>query len=237
MFWQLLSIAAAQEASALQPALLKRSQISSTQPEDVMIVNTLDGCLHGIKKSNGKLLWSEKLQDSSMIKVTDGAVGSANSDSTSLSSNVQKVIFIPEPAGNGDLYYVEPGQKMKKFDVSLKEMVEKNLGVMDSRHMFTGRKDTEILAIDPLHGKILGRFGQSGPSDCKESTKNAIFVGRTEYTLNIWDRESDKLLWNISYVEFNTAGTSLAPSKHGSSIQADVNGKFSMKQHDKGIVM
>jgi serine/threonine-protein kinase/endoribonuclease IRE1 len=235
MFWPLISVvAAAPEALAFQPALIKRNQIPSTLPQDIMIVNTLDGCLHGIKKSNGKLLWSEQIQDSPIVKVHEAP--QPITDSTALSSSVQKVIFIPEPAGNGDLYYVEPGQKMKKFDISLKEMVEKNLGVMDNRHMFTGRKDTEIFAIDPMRGKIVGKFGQSGPMDCRESTNNAVFIGRTEYTLNIWDRESDRLLWNISYVEFSSTTSSLSSVEHSGTIHADINGKFAMKQHDQGTI-
>jgi hypothetical protein len=235
MFWSLLSLIAAKEA-AFEPAIFKRNHYPPTQPQDVMIVNTLDGCLHGIKKSNGKLLWSQKMQDFAMISVKDvtHAAAEAVVDDTAVSTKVrQELILIPEPAGDGDLYYAH-GHKLQKFDKSLKQMVSSSIGTMDGRYMFTGSKDTEIYALDPMVGTVIGKFGQSGPSFCDQSTKNAVFVGRTEYHLKIWERDSEKLLWNISYVEFTPTGSTLNPLESTGTLHADVNGRFALKEQDKG---
>jgi outer membrane protein assembly factor BamB len=236
MFWSLFSLIAAKEVS-FEPAIFKRNHYAPIQPQDVMIVNTLDGCLHGIKKSNGKLLWSQKMQDFAMIRVKDGSrtVNEAVVDGTEVSQEVrQELILIPEPGGDGDLYYAHE-HSLKKFDKSLKEMVSSSIGTIDRNHMFTGYKDTEIYAIDPMQGTIIGKFGQTGPSFCDHSTKNAIFIGRTEYHLRIWERDSDNLLWNISYVEFTPTGSALPPLESTSTLHADVNGRFALKEQDKGI--
>ena len=224
------------------PAVIKRHAFQQLEAKDVIIINTLDGCIHGIKKSNGKLLWSRLIKEGSMIKVEDTSHQPGPSDNdydgeTSISEPLHqsKVIFIPEPAGDGDLYYVEPGQKMKKFDVSLKDMVDRNLGVRDSKHLFTGGKKTQVVALDPLLGTVVRTFGEDGPSDCQDSTKDAIFLGRTEYLLNIWDIESDKLMWNISYVEYLPTTSSMQPPSSFGTLKGDINGKFLMCEHDKGL--
>lgn len=57
--------------------------------------------------------------------------------------------------------------------------MDENLGIHDNKHIFTGGKYSQVQAIDPITGTLLRTFGGEGPSDCSESTKDAIFIART----------------------------------------------------------
>lgn len=139
-------------STAQKPAANPSSSLTFTSnniaPDQVIIINTLDGCLHGMDKKNGQLLWSKLLNDpivSVKRKISSG-MDSSQSDhqkgysspsgqkiSTHISGGQENVggkqlanvvgpsssnpendfIFVPEPAGNGDLYYMAPGQGLK----------------------------------------------------------------------------------------------------------------------------
>jgi hypothetical protein len=106
---------------ASTPTLIKRASIPpQTDLDDIVIVNTLDGHMHGMKKSNGLLIWSKMLKEGPMVEVQDHSKGLVLQDSkeTGLSDvlrEASQVLFIPEPAGNGNLYYVEPGKEIKVY--------------------------------------------------------------------------------------------------------------------------
>jgi hypothetical protein len=102
------------------------------------------------------------------------------------------------------------------------------------------------MAIDPLTGTVLRTFGGEGPSDCSESTKDAIFIVRTSlyclilvYNLNIWDMDSEKILWDISFAEFSetTPMIPLVGKSPTPLIVADIDGKFSLKHEGKDYLV
>ncbi|KAJ3252083.1 bifunctional endoribonuclease/protein kinase ire1 [Boothiomyces macroporosus] len=202
--------------------------------QDVVIVNTLDGCLHGVKKSTGQLLWSNQIKGP-LVKVTE-----ANSNQVSEAGDASleefhndKIMFIPEPAGDGDLYYGQPGKQMEKFGISLKDMVQGSVGKLVNGLMITGGKNTEIIALDSLTGDIVRTYGiDGGPNSCESSTDEAVFIGRTEYYLHIWNVKTEKLMWNISLVEFSPTGDSLE-FVGKPRLSTDPTGGFSIEDDGK----
>jgi hypothetical protein len=192
---------------------------------DIMIVNTLDGRLHGIQKSTGSLLWSKQLNGPNVV-VQDKSPKVINNGES-------KLVFIPEP-GSGDLYYIEPGKQIQQFDKSLKELVTEERGVRSDKHIFTGHKTTTVFEMDPLTGKVLKLFGSQGQVQCSESNKQAVFLSRTEYTLHIWDRQKAELFWNITMIEYGAVIDSTRSFKQ--EIVADVTGKFGIKNPQDKLV-
>jgi outer membrane protein assembly factor BamB len=101
-----------------EPILISRHS-PKTSAKDVIVVTTLDGWIHGVKKSNGEILWG--IQQDPMIKVKSESKSQPKYTSNQelivaqkgTTFNEKQTIFIAEPAGNGDLYYVEPGSAMK----------------------------------------------------------------------------------------------------------------------------
>ena len=108
--------------------------------QSTILVNTVDGYLHGINKIDGKIMWS-KLFDKPMVKVA--------ADPFSM-----KRTFIPQIGQEGNLFYFDSDFKLKKFQYSIKEIVDRNLGIKDDLHIFTGGKTTKVFAFNPLNGNI-----------------------------------------------------------------------------------
>jgi hypothetical protein len=85
---------------------------------DIILVNTIDGFLHGINKTTGLLLWSRGLE-TGMVSVKHSGEGKSFGDLENMeikdlaNADSDKVLFIPEPAADGDLYYIEPGKGLQ----------------------------------------------------------------------------------------------------------------------------
>ncbi|KAI8902905.1 kinase-like domain-containing protein [Globomyces pollinis-pini] len=126
---------------------------------------------------------------------------------------------------------------MKKFDVSLKQIVSNNLGNLNGQHIFTGSKVTSVVAMDPIDGHILGTFGDPDKIvETNQMTKDAIYLSHTEYSLNIWCINTKKLLWNISYTEYESTGNGLSDQMSdyfSTQFLADVDGGFSVSSHGR----
>jgi hypothetical protein len=82
---------------------LRLSDRDTCTPTDILIINTIDGALHGINKVTGHVLWSLTDSWGPIVKVQD-------SEQTQL-SHVSDGVYIPEPGG--DLYHFIPGQPIK----------------------------------------------------------------------------------------------------------------------------
>ncbi|KAJ3304658.1 bifunctional endoribonuclease/protein kinase ire1 [Kappamyces sp. JEL0829] len=194
--------------------------------------------------SSASISPSTVLGSNQVLPPPEGAYEVGHASTKALTDHVantgSNIIFIPEPTGNGDLYFVEPGNDIKKFETPLKKIIDNNMGVKDGSRIYTGSKTTQVLAVDPMTGEILKVFGDQTeePKECQESTKDAVFIGRTQYRLDIYDSQSDKLMWNISYVEYLPAsGAYVAgPVPASPSVTADVHGNFKINQDSHALL-
>ena len=115
----------------------------ATNPEsNILIINTIDGALHGFHRTTGSHLWSLSDSWGPLVKVMDEETKDKSNmsplqhDSTSLidiapsSSQLvslhqpQKELFIPEPSGEGNLYYYVAGKPLKVYSSSSVCLVE-----------------------------------------------------------------------------------------------------------------
>ncbi|TPX65206.1 hypothetical protein SpCBS45565_g05324 [Spizellomyces sp. 'palustris'] len=114
-------------------------------------------------------------------------------------------IYIPEPTGNGDLYYYEPGKPIKKLPLPIKRIVDDNHAFMFGDYVFTGKKVNRLVAIDPFTGKIVRVYGGDTEDKVEElgDDRDAVYISRTQYILSMWDRRTSKLRFNITYGEFS----------------------------------
>jgi hypothetical protein len=109
-----------------EPSVLERTYSHKISTQDVLVVTTLDGWIHGLKKSNGEILWG--IKEGPAIKINDktnsGEKNSMRKDLVLAESGYANgisggnTIFIAEPAGNGDLYYIEPGSGLKVLSLN-----------------------------------------------------------------------------------------------------------------------
>ncbi|KAI8820572.1 uncharacterized protein EV422DRAFT_76968 [Fimicolochytrium jonesii] len=98
-------------------------------------------------------------------------------------------LYIPEPTGNGDLYYYEPGKAIRKLPLPIKKIVDDNHPFMFGDYVFTGKKVNRLLAVSPLTGDVLRTFGgdgaEEGPARLPGPAETSyLYIGRTrEYHL------------------------------------------------------
>ncbi|KAI9007313.1 hypothetical protein BC832DRAFT_554950 [Gaertneriomyces semiglobifer] len=221
-------------------------------PADLVVVTTLDGSLHGVDKATGEVLWST--QDDSwgpLVRVTDiepasfsSAIlarkrdtdeGALNDDDDEEESTIppqptynpfSQGIYIPEPTGNGDLYYYEPGKPIRKLPLPIKKIVDDNHAFIFDDYVFTGKKVNRLSALDALTGDVIRSYGGEGDHSSDASSilaeadmaanPNIIYIGRTQYILNMYDRKSSQLRWNITYGEYSV------PSMPATSLNDEV---------------
>lgn len=202
------------------------------RPEDIIVMATLDGKLHGIHKPSGRTLWSvldpwgslvsvaENPHDNMLIDTEHGppAAGSLPGDhmppgfgpggARLESSFGQDGLIIPEPSGDGNLYHLLHGNPIQKLPFSIKQAVGWP-SFSDGRVAYTSKKLSHLLVLDPLTGQAVRQFGDSdGDSILMDSDllqSQPILISRTEYILTITDVKTKKVKWNITYGEFAPA--------------------------------
>ena len=173
---------------------------------NLYIINTLDGSLYGIDKKTGKQLWTIKTNP--MVNIVQLP---ASKDSFLSLKDPDSTTFIPEISGDsGNLFYYDgESGEMKRLGIPVNQIVNEHSIFIHDKYVFTGQKWTLVMAIDPKTGKILKTFGSHlGEKDdiSVDSTlanmNDALFIGRVYYNLNIWDKQSSFLKWNITFGEF-----------------------------------
>eukprot|EP00842_Homolaphlyctis_polyrhiza_P001445 jgi/Hompol1/2300/HPOL_005933-RA len=107
------------------------------------------------------------------------------------------------------------------------------------------RKLSQLLAIDPLTGKIYRTIGgdyehdRTTASNFAHIPDSAVFIGRTQYILEISDWRNNQLKWNITFSEYSTSEPDhIDPifkiSNDGKihatdvTIRADIDGRFAI---------
>ncbi|KAJ3217869.1 bifunctional endoribonuclease/protein kinase ire1 [Dinochytrium kinnereticum] len=213
----------------------------SFEPEDIFIVTTLDGSMHGIHKSSGRTLWTTQDSWGPLVHVSKNpsamfpgpkdlvepasSIPIEDDDATGKASTKdidEEGLFIPEPIGDGDLYHYVPGMPVKRLPFSIRKMVD-NRPFTHKGVVYTSKKVSRLLAIDPLTGSIVRSFGDGEPivDDFNTEGIPPIMLSRTEYILLIYDFETRKVKWNITYGEFSTASM---PKHLLSSVQPGAGG-------------
>lgn len=67
--------------------------------------------------------------------------------------------------------------------------MEENLGVMDNSNLvYSGKKESIVIAVDPVTGKTLASFDETGENrkdNFIPNINNGVFLTRTQYTYRI----------------------------------------------------
>ncbi|KAI8853186.1 hypothetical protein BC829DRAFT_22573 [Chytridium lagenaria] len=112
---------------------------------------------------------------------------------------------------------------VKRLPFSIKKMVD-NRPFTHKGVVYTSKKVSRLLAIDPMTGSIMRSFGDGEPmlEEFPIAGPQPIMLSRTEYILLIYDFDSKRVKWNITFGEFSPASM----PKHLLSSQAPVGKIF-----------
>lgn len=203
-------------------------------PSDLILVTTVDGKVHGINRTSGEWKWTmegsgkDPLVQTYSKKPSKGPIYDNDFEDDSDDAKRQrklheerhaldKISYIVEPTGNGNLYVFTPEIGLQKLSHDMKQVVNMAPFSTDTEHpqFYTGSKKTNLFAVDANSGRVLrlfdhdmkcpNSFFDDWEEQCSDNVdtlpKSAIVIGRTDYTLNIFD-ESRRKVWNVTYNEY-----------------------------------
>ena len=92
--------------------------------------------------------------------------------------------------------------------------------------LFTGDKHDQWLAIDLITGKKLETLiSETASKVTTSSDSNVLFLGRTKYTISMFDANTRKKRFNITYYDYSTHASSIDSSSSSSDSTSNSNTK------------
>ncbi|XP_064478803.1 serine/threonine-protein kinase/endoribonuclease IRE1-like [Ornithodoros turicata] len=157
--------------------------------EPMILLSTLDGTLFALEKKTGTIHWSRK--EEPVLKVP--------------ASVTQSTSFLPDPK-DGSLYiygFGQGGGAIKKLPFTIPELVSASPCRSTDGVLYTGQKRDVWFAIDFFTGEKLETISYHGSDKiCPVSYEKAIFVGRTEFQIAMYDSKTGEKRWNASFFDY-----------------------------------
>lgn len=178
--------------------------IDDWEVEDFVLLATIDGDLYASDRRTGKERWHISLGQAMVETKHHRQVKSpADADSNTI---WDQSVWAIEPTGDGEIYMYAPGKTdgVMSTGLTMKELVEKMSPYENKEYglVYTGKKETNILALDAATGRAIRWFGPTASTaddydscprpldpvasmDSEECHGGTITLGRTEYTVGI----------------------------------------------------
>uniref|UniRef100_A0AAR2IGN7 Serine/threonine-protein kinase/endoribonuclease IRE1 n=1 Tax=Pygocentrus nattereri TaxID=42514 RepID=A0AAR2IGN7_PYGNA len=144
-------------------------------PESLLFVSTLDGNLHAVNKRCGSIKWTLK----------EG-----------------KPAFLPDP-NDGSLYSLggKNNEGLTKLPFTIPELVQASPCRSSDGILYMGKKQDVWYVVDVLTGEKQQTLTSSfAEMLCPSSS--LLYLGRTEYTITMYDTKSRELRWNATYSDY-----------------------------------
>jgi len=164
---------------------------------DSIFVNTIDGTLHAISKTDGKIRWS--LKEDYVLKVPN---------------DHKKPYFLTDPR-DGSLYVFNPRDGIKKFPYTIAELVVASPFRSGDGHFYTGDKRDQWIALDGRTGLKIDSLTSINQSSKISSNayEQVVYLPRTQYTISMFDAYGNRK-FNISYHDFQSQTSESALADH-----------------------
>lgn len=159
--------------------------------EPLILISTLEGMLYAIEKKSGNIRWSRK--EEPVLKVPFDLT--------------KRTSFLPDPK-DGSLYIYGFGRDtgedaIKKLPFTIPELVAASPCRSNDGVLYTGQKLDVWFAIDFFTGDKLETISFHGSDKvCPVSYEKAIFVGRTEFQIAMYDSKTGEKRWNASFFDY-----------------------------------
>lgn len=113
--------------------------------------------------------------------------------------------FLTDPR-DGSLYiFTNKKDGLKKFPYTIAELVSASPSKSADGFLYTGDKKDQWLAIDYRNGKKLDTLtAETLSSKVSNADENVLFIGRTRYTISMFDISTHKKIFNLTYYDYST---------------------------------
>ncbi|XP_066444003.1 serine/threonine-protein kinase/endoribonuclease IRE1 [Eleutherodactylus coqui] len=158
---------------------------SVTLPESLLFVSTLDGSLHAVSKRTGGIKWT--LKEDPVLQVP---------------THVEEPAFLPDP-NDGSLYTldVKHNEGLTKLPFTIPELVAASPCRSLDGILYMGKKQDAWYLVDLVTGKKQQTLTSSFAESLCPST-SLLYLGRTEYTITMYDIKNKELRWNATYYDY-----------------------------------
>uniref|UniRef100_A0A8D3DFZ8 Serine/threonine-protein kinase/endoribonuclease IRE1 n=1 Tax=Scophthalmus maximus TaxID=52904 RepID=A0A8D3DFZ8_SCOMX len=149
-------------------------------PESLLFVSTLDGNLHAVSKKSGSIKWTLK----------EGK------------RRTREPAFLPDP-NDGSLYSMggKNSEGLTKLPFTIPELVQASPCRSSDGVLYMGKKQDLWYVVDLLTGEKQQTLTSSfAEMLCPSSS--LLYLGRTEYTITMYDTKSRELRWNATYSDY-----------------------------------
>ena len=168
---------------------------SVNRDDSIIILSTLEGSLIAVSKRTGQIKW--RLEDEPVIKLSKQL------------SKALNPVFLPDPK-DGSLYMLgsSGAEALIKLPFTIPELVAASPSQSGDGMLYMGKKLDMWYVIDPLTGhkeEVLSFQGLE--TSCPRNKQNgpSIFIGRTEYSLVLFDSQTKERRWNVTYFDYTSS--------------------------------
>uniref|UniRef100_A0AAY4BWM4 Serine/threonine-protein kinase/endoribonuclease IRE1 n=1 Tax=Denticeps clupeoides TaxID=299321 RepID=A0AAY4BWM4_9TELE len=154
-------------------------------PESLLFVSTLDGNLHAVNRRSGAIKWT--LKEDPVLQVP---------------THVAEPAFLPDP-NDGSLYALggKNSEGLTKLPFTIPELVQASPCQSTDGILYMGKKQDVFYVVDLLTGQKQQTLTSSfAEMLCPSSS--LLYLGRTEYTITMYDTKSRELRWNATYSDY-----------------------------------
>lgn len=196
------------------------------QEEPLLVLSTLSGSLIAIDPITAEIRWMQ--HDEPNIK-------------TNTQINDSSHVYFADPT-SGSIYKLQSTSENKnhltKLPYTIPELVQRSPCKSSDGILFSGKKTDSWMMIDPFTGKreiVLGFEPPGHRKNPKESigfaTSRAVYLGRTQYTVQMYDsasKDSNSKPWNVTFFDYssNTMAPELVKKYEYIHVTSSQSGKI-----------
>ncbi|KAJ8404258.1 hypothetical protein AAFF_G00340310 [Aldrovandia affinis] len=153
--------------------------------ESLLFVSTLDGNLHAVSRKSGSIKWT--LKEDPVLQ---------------MATHLSEPAFLPDPS-DGSLYSLggKNGEGLMKLPFTIPELVQASPRRSSDGILYMGKKQDLWYVVDLLTGEKQQML-TSSLAEALYPSSSLLYLGRTEYTITMYDTKNGELRWNATYSHY-----------------------------------
>lgn len=158
----------------------------------LLLLSTLDGSFICLERNTGHVRW--KLKDEPAVRVpmkTDHSI---------------IPLFLPDPK-DGSLYMLGATDReaLTKLPFTIPQLVASSPCRSSDGILYTGKKLDTWFSVNPKNGNKKPFLSFNAiDSTCPREGPDAVFIGRTEYNIIMYDTRKNEKTWNVTFYDYTS---------------------------------
>lgn len=237
------------DKSAGLSSLLHARSLQDWEVEDFILLATVDGSIHARDRKTGAARWALEV-DKPMVETIYHRENKSAIDDYRPEDDF---LWIVEPSRDGDIYIYNQGHNggLQRLRLTVKKLAEElsPYAGEDPAVVYNAEKRTTLYTVDAATGRITKMFSSRGSSvtddrSCRRvnglesldddecGSSGTLVLGRTEYTVGIFQRDTTNPICTLIYSEW---GPNNRDFDLQSQYSSTMDQKYVYSRHDGSI--